>query len=121
MTPVQTNATLTKVTRGGTTEEPGASTAAAEGPAIFEGVARVYYQEKRERVVTAAGVDRFVRRILHVDTRDPAIEWQDGDVVTFTRDRGGEATGTVQISTAAELAELAGSGVETTQLELERK
>lgn len=123
MTPLQTNATLTKVLRGGTTPEPGASADVGDdGDPVFEGSVRCYYQEKRERYVDASGVNRTVRRILHVDTRDPAIEWEDGDVVTFVRDRGGaDVVSKVQIATAAELDEVAGSGVETTQLELEPK
>lgn len=123
MTPAQTNATLTKVTRGGRTEEPGSSTAPTEGPAIFDGSVRVYYQEKRERIVTGAGREVLVRRILHVDTRAPAIEWLEEDVVTFARDRdpGTPIVSAVETVTAAELGELAGSGVETTRIELEPK
>jgi hypothetical protein len=119
--PVQTNATLRKVSRGGGREEPGSSTPAGDGDAAFEGAVRIYYQEKRERVVTNAGVDVRIRRILHVDTRSPAIEWREEDQVLFVRDRGGEETGTVQNVTAAELGEFAGSGVETSRLELEPK
>lgn len=121
MAPAQTNATLTKVTRGGKREEPGASRAAGAGEPIFEGTVRIYYQEKRERVQTAAGRDVLIRRLLIVDTRSPAIEWLEDDVVTFTRDRGGEVTGAVQNVTEAELGEFAGTGVETSRVELEPK
>jgi hypothetical protein len=119
--PVQTNATLTKVTRGGFSEEPGASKAAVAGAPVFEGSARVYYQEKRERRSTPQGLDVTVRRILKVDTRDPAIEFRAGDTVEFEADRKGAMSGEVQDVTEAELGEMAGSGVETTHVELEPK
>jgi hypothetical protein len=119
--PLQSNATLTKVTRGGHLAEPGASVPATPGDPIFEGSARVYYQEKRDRQTTAQGRDVIVRRILKVDTRDPAIEFRAGDQVEFETDRKGPQTGEVQNVTEADLAELAGSGVETTHVELEPK
>lgn len=121
MAPVQTNATLTKVTRGGSREEPGASKPAGEGDPVFEGSARVYYQEKRERQTTGQGVDVFVRRILKVDTRDPDVEIRAGDQVEFESDRKGAQTGEVQNVTEAELGDVAGTGVETTHVELEPK
>ena len=119
MAPVETNATLTEVSKGGTREEPGAEKPAGAGESGFEGEARIYYQRKRERIPTAAGVDVRIRRILHVDTRDPELDWREGDVVAFVSDRGEAGTGTVQTVTPAELGALAGSGVETTKVELE--
>lgn len=121
MPPLQTNATLTKVSRAGFREEPGASKAAGAGDPVFEGSVRVYYQEKRERRTTAQGLDVTVRRILKVDTRDPAIEFRAGDEIEFETDRKGAMTGEVQNVTEAELGEVAGTGVETTHVELEPK
>lgn len=121
MAPLQTNATLTKVTRGGFSEEPGASKDSTEGDPVFEGSVRVYYQEKRDRITTGQGRDVAIRRILKVDTRDPDVEFRAGDSVEFESDRKGAQAGTVQNVTEAELGEVAGTGVETTHVELEPK
>jgi hypothetical protein len=118
--PAQTNATLVLATRGGRSEEPGASIEPGPGQDLFVGAARCYYQEKRERVPTNTGLDVFVRRLLIVDTRDPFVDWLAGDILSFTRDRAPAQVlvATIETVTATELAEMAGTGVETTRLEL---
>jgi hypothetical protein len=122
MPPLQSNATLTAVSSAGRREDPGSDTPdAAAGTPKFAGSVRVYYREKRERFSGPEGINNLVRRTVIVDTREPAIEWHEGDVVTFTRDRGGEVVARVQEAVAAELGPLAGTGVETTRVELEPK
>lgn len=122
MTPAQTNAAVLKVTRGGFSEEPGASVEAGAGAAAFEGSTRIYYREKRERVTSGQGRDVIVRRTLIVDTRDPAIDWLEGDVVEFLTDGDAAAqTGKVQEVVEARHAPHAGTGTETTRVELEPK
>lgn len=119
MAPLQTNATLISVAAGGATEEPGSRRPAGAGAAKFAGAARVYYREKQERRRGAEGRDVVVRRTVIVDSRDPAVDWDEGDVVALELDGGSAETGSVQDLERALLDELAGSGVETTRLELE--
>ena len=119
MAPLQTNARLREVRRGsGATTSGGYRDDPAPGPAAFQGDVGVYYEERRRRVTTDQGSDVLVERFLHVDTREPALEWAQGDTVSFETRRG-TVTGTVQTIEASELDEMAGTGVETTTLELE--
>lgn len=118
MAPVETNATLTEVRGGGSSEEPGSRRAAGADAAKFAGEARVYYREKRERVTSGQGSDVIVRRTLIVDSRE-GIDWHDGDEVDFTPDDRPPAKGTVQTIEAAQSRPYAGSGVETTRVELD--
>ena len=121
MPPLQTNATLTRVAGRGFTAEPGAERDSEPGPEKFGGSSRVYYREKEERTTTSAGRDVITRRTLIVDARDPAIEWETGDVAEFTVDGDAETSAAVVAVSGAKLGRMAGTGVETTRIELEPK
>jgi hypothetical protein len=115
----QTNADLLKVTRGGGRAEPGADVPAGAGETVFEGLVRVYYQEKQERITTGEGRDVLTRRILIVDSGDPAIDWRVDDTVEFHCDGDDDPiTAAVQNDVSRKLATVAGSGVETSRVEL---
>lgn len=120
MPPLQSNATLLKVSRGGQREDAGAEEAGGgEGPAAYEGGARVYYRQARERIQTPQGRTITTRRTLHVDARDPAVDWQAEDTVEFLRDGAAAPTiAKVQAVGGAELGEFSGSGVETVKIDL---
>jgi hypothetical protein len=109
----QTNARLTKVAGGGTSEDYDVPEGADD--AKWEGDADAYYQEKRERVSAGGDTDLVLRRALIVET-DLGIDFEEGDTVAFTLSVG-DRTGKVQV---IERRELAGMGpLATTRLTLE--
>lgn len=112
MTLPQSNATLTKVTGGGGTEDW--KTAAADGPAVWTGSYPAYFMEKRERVFGEGGADLLKRRVLIVETT--LRDWTDGEIVHFTFN-GQEQTAKVQMIEARSLA-AAGPMATTTKLTL---
>lgn len=117
---VESNASISKVTAQAKEGDPGSDRAAVAGPEKFVGSVRAFFRQKRERE-TRGGDDVYVtRRFLIVDTRDPAIAWAAGDDVEFARDSTLTLErGTVRSVGGLELAALAGTGVETTTLELQ--
>ena len=112
MTLPQTNAILTGVTGGGSSEDW--DTPAGAGDNEWTGSAKVYYQEKREWV-TGQQADDVLSRILYVETS--LRDWTRGEIVTFRVGSGPEQTGKIRM---IERRELPGVGsLASTRLTLE--
>lgn len=96
------NATLLKVQDPGGTDTAEGSAPAAPGPTRWVGRSGCWYEERRDRRTTIdRGSDIYIRRTLVITDalRGPGgrLEFDDGDVVTFTRHRSTvEQRGTVQ-------------------------
>lgn len=119
---VESNASISKVTAQAKGADPGSDRSAEPGPEKFVGSVRAFFRQKREKLTQGGNENYVTRRFLIVDTRDPAIAWAAGDVVEFARDSTLTLErGTVQSIGGLELAALAGSGVETTSIELQPK
>lgn len=94
--PAQANATVTAVSGAGTPDDW--DRAAGAGAAKWNGAARAYYRESRDRVVNAGAVSFVQRRELIVDNDDVvAMALLEDDVVTFRVD-GADADSTATAS-----------------------
>lgn len=93
----QSNATLTAVDKGGVTAKDDAwkDSEAPPEASVWSGTAPAYYMEKRERVAGGGVENLLVRRSIIVGNDNPAIDFEDGQTLTFTWD-GDTRTGTVQ-------------------------
>lgn len=89
--PAQANATVTAVAGAGTPDDW--DVAAAAGGAKWQGAARAYYRESRDRVTTGGAtpaVSFVTRRELILDNDDvAAMELLEDDVLTFRVDGAG--------------------------------
>lgn len=95
MTLPQTNAELTNVDGGSSTDD-GFEGPAGRGANKWNGSASAYLRERRDRRQTAEGDDRVLDRVLIVENSEPAVDWQSGDFVDFVH--GGDAqTGVVKL------------------------
>lgn len=113
MTLPQSNATLTRVTGGATTED--FDRPAGDGSPLWEGEERVYWQEKRERTF-GAEQDVIQRRSLIVQTG--LRQWTNGETATITPDGGETITCRVQTVEARSLPGVP-AGLQTTRLTME--
>lgn len=88
---------------------------AITGDDVWTGFARAYYMESREREgFGGSGNNMLLRRSMIVESDDPSIDFEEGDIVSFNF-RGTERTAKVQ---AVEERELVGIGG-TTRLSFE--
>lgn len=115
----QANGRLLKISGGGFTEEPGADRDAGAAPAKYEGTAPIYYRERQDRRLGPAGRDVALRRTIIVETDElDAGAIAIDDVVDFEVN-GQAQSGKLQAIQVSQLGAMAGSGVQTTRLELE--